>query len=279
MKVLVSGATGFIGNHVVKALLSEGNQVIATSKEATKARRQSWFDQVDYIPLAIGQLPADLFSALGAPDCLVHLAWQGLPNYDDLYHIEANLFENYCFVKKLVENGLKHIAVAGTCLEYGMQSGALDEEMLPDPTTPYGVAKNSLRVFLEQLQRKFPFRLDWIRLFYTYGKGQRADSILSLLDAALDRNDTVFNMSGGEQLRDYLPVSDVARILVRIISQSQVSGIINCCSGRPISIRRLVEAHLAKKEKTIRLNLGHYPYPEYEPMAFWGDTTKLSRIV
>ncbi len=278
MRVLVTGATGFIGNHVVEALIKNGDQVIATSKDSEKASRQAWYDQVEYMPLDIGRLPSDLFSVLNEPECLVHLAWQGLPNYNDLYHIEDHLFEQYRFLKRLVEGGLQHIAVAGTCLEYGMQCGALHEELPPNPTTPYGVAKNSLRIFLEHLQKKTSFRMDWIRLFYTYGEGQRSDAILSLLDAAIERNDPVFNMSGGEQLRDYLHVKDVAKAMVDIISQTQISGIINCCSGRPVSIRKLVESHLERRGSTMALNLGYYPYPDYEPMAFWGDISKLSRI-
>ena len=95
------------------------------------------------------------------------------------------------------------------------------------------------------------------------------------LDRALEKGETVFNMSGGEQLRDYLPVEKVAEYLVKIAIQNQVSGLINCCSGSPISIRKLVENYLEKKQKSIHLNLGYYPYPDYEPMAFWGDDKKL----
>lgn len=279
MRVLVTGATGFIGQHVVEALIENGNQVIATSKDGEKASHQAWYGEVEYIPLDIGRLPSNLFKVLAEPDCLIHLAWQGLPNYHDLFHIEAHLFDQYRFLKRLIEGGLKHIAVAGTCLEYGMQCGALHEQMQPNPTTPYGVAKNSLRIFLAHLQKKIPFRMDWIRLFYTYGDGQRSDAILAQLDAAIERNDPVFNMSGGDQLRDYMHVKDVARNMVKIISQTKISGIINCCSGRPVSIRKLVETYLEKTGASMALNLGFYPYPEYEPMAFWGDVAKLSRIV
>jgi dTDP-6-deoxy-L-talose 4-dehydrogenase (NAD+) len=116
-------------------------------------------------------------------------------------------------------------------------------------------------------------------LFYIYGKGQNPASVLSQLDGALERGETVFNMSAGEQLRDYLPVEKAAEYITRIAMQSRINGIINCCRGVPISIRKLVEDHLAKRQKSIRLNLGHYSYPDYEPMAFWGDRTKLNKIL
>ena len=86
-------------------------------------------------------------------------------------------------------------------------------------------------------------------------------------------------MSGGEQVRDYLPVEKVAEYIVKISIQDKISGIINCCSGEPISIRRLVENYLVEKNKSIKLNLGHYPYKDYEPMKFWGENNKLKQII
>ena len=95
----------------------------------------------------------------------------------------------------------------------------------------------------------------------------------------MNRGDEVFNMSAGEQLRDYLPVEKVAEYIVKVATQNKVSGIINCCSGSPISIRKLVEDYLRINKKTIELNLGYFSYPPYEPMAFWGDTSKLEKIL
>lgn len=103
-----------------------------------------------------------------------------------------------------------------------------------------------------------------------YGKGQNPKSILAQLDAAIDRHDITFNMSGGEQLRDYLPVEEVAKQLLQIF-RGDKNGTVNVCSGKPISIRRLVEQRIQERNSSIRMNLGYYPYPEFEPMAFWGE--------
>jgi dTDP-6-deoxy-L-talose 4-dehydrogenase (NAD+) len=112
-----------------------------------------------------------------------------------------------------------------------------------------------------------------------FGKGQNPNSILAQLENALKNKEAVFNMSGGEQLRDYLPVEKVAEYIVWIALQKTTEGIINCCSGSPVSIKQLVENHLHQKHTTIKLNLGYYPYPVYEPMAFWGDNKKLKSIL
>jgi dTDP-6-deoxy-L-talose 4-dehydrogenase (NAD+) len=112
-----------------------------------------------------------------------------------------------------------------------------------------------------------------------YGEGQNPGSLLAQLDRAIEAGDPVFNMSGGEQLRDYLPVQQVAAYLVTIAESPNFGGIVNVCSGVPISVRRLVEQRIADRKSMIRLNLGYYPYPDYEPMAFWGDRHKLDGIL
>jgi dTDP-6-deoxy-L-talose 4-dehydrogenase (NAD+) len=86
-------------------------------------------------------------------------------------------------------------------------------------------------------------------------------------------------MSAGEQIRDYLPVEEVAEIIVKTSIQNETTGIINCCSGKPISIRKMVEDYLTKNNYSINLNLGYYSYNDYEPMAFWGCTEKLKTIL
>lgn len=275
MKVLVTGATGFIGRYVVNELLRSKCHIIATSRNQDKARSYKWYSRVEYIPCDLNEVSEDFFQLFQRPDLLIHLAWEGLPNYTDLFHLEKNLFSNYRFLKNMIEHGLKSMLVAGTCFEYGMQSGALNETMITIPNNAYGLAKDTLRKFLEQLQQKYRFLLKWVRLFYIYGEGQSEQSLLSQLEKAIRKGKKRFNLSGGEQLRDYLPVERVAEYIVKIAMQSRVKGIINCCSGDPFSIRKLVEDYLEKQQKSIHLNLGYYSYPDYEPMAFWGCDKKL----
>ncbi|MCD4743175.1 MAG: NAD(P)-dependent oxidoreductase [Desulfobacteraceae bacterium] len=276
MKILVTGAAGFIGTYVINELIKNyQHNIIATSSDINKARSFEWFPHVQYYEYDINEEHENSFEYFQQPDLMIHLAWQGLPNYKDLFHFEDNLYSNYFFVKNMIKHGLKSLLITGTCFEYGMQNGSLKEDLETMPGNPYAIAKDTLRKFLEQLQEKINFEFKWVRLFYMYGEGQSPISILSQLDRALKNGDSVFNMSGGEQLRDYLPIEKVAEYIVKIAMQDRVSGIINCCSGIPVSIRDLVENYLENKQKKIHLNLGHYPYPDYEPMAFWGDDEKL----
>lgn len=279
MKVLVTGATGFVGRHVIPRLIEQGHAVTAVARDEAKARDFSWFDRVRFVACDIHRpidKPDELF---GKPEVVIHLAWPGLPNYKALVHYEEALPADYRFLKMLVEGGVDRLLVTGTCFEYGMQSGALSESLPTQPTNPYGYAKDALRRQLEFLRSAHPFALTWARLFYLYGEGQPDTSLYPQLRNAALRGDEVFNMSGGEQLRDYLPVDEVARLIVELAVRRCDTGAINICVGKPVSVRSLVEGWLRENGWPITLKLGHYPYPDYEPMAFWGDRRYLDSLI
>jgi len=278
MKILVTGSTGFIGRHVVHELLKLGHEIIASARTINQAKMMPWFNNVSFVPCDLQQINLDTHELFGVPDVLVHLAWSGLPNYTSLFHFEHNLPANYSFLKDMIMLGTKHILVAGTSLEYGKQSGPLSEDMLTIPTTPYGLAKDTLRKFLQALQQVHSFLMQWVRIFYVYGPGQNPNSLLSQLDRCIDNADSSFRMTGGEQLRDYLHVEEIARRVGLLVENPECHGVINCCSGKPVSVRNLVEQHIRERKATTQLDLGYYPYPDYEPMAFWGISNKLNKI-
>jgi nucleoside-diphosphate-sugar epimerase len=279
-KILVTGATGFIGNYVVNELLKANHEVIATSVKAEKAATMPWYHNVTYIKfdLAAFDDTVDYYRLLGSADRAIHLSWEGLPNYNASFHQSVNLPRHFSFLQNLIKNGLKHLTVTGTCLEYGMQEGKLTEDLPPQPANPYALAKDSLRNSLQQLQDLYDFGFSWIRLFYMYGKGQNEQSLFSQLNKAIIAKATEFNMSGGEQIRDFMPVEEVAACIVKIALQDRITGIINCCSGTPVKVKDLVEKYLQEQHVSLRLNLGYYPYSNYEPMEFWGDNTKMKSI-
>ena len=266
-RIIVTGATGFVGQHLVPLLLENGHKVVAVARDEEKARLFDWFNEVEFVSTCLSYGTKHLKISQGMS--LIHLAWAGLPNYKSTFHFEQNLPESYEFIKSCIADGVNQVLVAGTCFEYGFRSGPIAANVQPCPSNPYGLAKDTLRQQLEFLSIEKPYCLQWARLFYMYGKGQSPKSILSQLDAAIDNGDAVFNMSGGEQLRDYLPIEVLVKQLYDL-HQSQTKGAFNICSGKPISIRRLVEERIQKRSANITLNLGYYPYPDYEPMAFWG---------
>lgn len=281
-KILVTGATGFIGNYVTDLLLKQQQyKVIATSSSLEKAQEASWYPSVEYIQFNLKEFDnrINYYKFFGQPDLMIHLAWEGLPNYKSAFHVEENLPRHYNFLENCVRNGLRDLTVTGTCFEYGMQEGALTEATETKPANFYALAKDLLRKRLEHLQQECPCDLKWVRLFYMYGIGQSPNSLISQLDKALAEGEKVFNMSGGEQERDYLPVESVAANIVSIALQHKVTGVVNCSSGTPMKVRDFVREYVNQKGRNIHFNLGFYPYADYEPMSFWGDNQKLKTII
>lgn len=274
MKIAVTGATGFIGRHVLAELKRRGVRAVVVARPG-----RSVLPGFEVVECDIRSAPADLYDRMERPDVLLHLAWGGLPNYKSHHHFESELPAHYAFLKALIVAGLRRCVVTGTCLEYGAAQGELSEDRPAAPVTAYAFAKDCLRRQLEFLRTIHQFQLTWARLFYTYGEGQAPTSLYSQLKAAVERGDRTFDMSAGEQLRDYLPVAAVARTLVDLALASQDAGIVNVCAGHGIAVRRLVESWLEENGWRISLNLGVFPYPDYEPMAFWGSSRKLHRVL
>lgn len=279
MKVMVTGATGFVGHHVVTQFLAEGHEVVAVARDEARLSQLTAATGAKAVACDVYREPQTLFGQADRPDVFVHLAWPGLPNFQKSFHLTDNLPAEIHLFQQLVDWGVSHFQVAGSCLEYGLQSGPLEEDGPTFPTTPYGAAKDFLRKTLQLIQAEKPFVLQWMRLFYMYGEGQSERSLLSQLDRAIDDGDPVFNMSEGSQLRDYLPITEIARRFALLASRPDVEGVINCCSGQPVSVIDLVRSVVEQRGSTIELNRGYYGRPDYEAMAFWGVPGRISAVL
>jgi nucleoside-diphosphate-sugar epimerase len=266
-KVLVTGATGFVGRHVVKQLVDNGYEVFSLVRDLEKAASLESLKKSTHIYFDITKPP--IKPTLPTDSIFIHCAWGDVRDTLSLNHIETHLLDNYRAIKQIIEYGIRQILITGTCYEYGLQYGALKPSALTQPNTPYAIAKDTLHKSLRALQAKLDFELIWARLFYTYGAGQDEKSVISLFDKALQDNDEVFNMSFGEQLLDFLPVENVAEKIINLLSHRD--GVFNVCSGAPMSLRRLLENRAKEAGKTIRFNLGFYEYRKQDSLAIWGD--------
>ena len=259
MRIAVTGATGFIGRHVVATLQTldestlqgEPLEIIATTRGL--GGEPALLPRVRWVQLDLQSPPDDPLRHLSFPDVLVHLAWGGLPNYHAARHLEEELPLHEAFLGRAIRDGLKAVVVAGTCFEYGMQEGQLSEDV----------------------QATHHFQLTWLRFFYLYGSGQPGRTLYSQLIQAIGRGEEVFDMSGGEQVRDYLTVTEAAGFVSSLALRAGNAGVVNICSGQPRTVKSLVEGWVDEADASIRLNLGHYPYPAHEPMQFWGSNEKL----
>lgn len=279
MRFLVTGASGFIGNELVQCLIDRGHDVVAMSRKGSPRELQCTHESVEFVKHDLSNPIKDVRTKFGELDGIAHLAWHGLPNYQAAYHCEQNLQMSYRFLASMVDEGYQNIFVSGTSLEYGMINGCIAETEETAPVTAYGMAKDGLRRMLEDLKQSKFFNLTWGRIFYLTGQTRGGSSLLAQLAHAVHVGEKRFLMSGGEQLRDYLPVATTAKIIASLLESKSDIGPINICSGSPVSVRSLVERWLRENQAEIELVLGYYPYPEYEPMEFWGGREKLDTFL
>jgi nucleoside-diphosphate-sugar epimerase len=277
MRVAVTGGSGFVGRHVLRELRRRGVEVVAITR--TRSRLAEFVADIEIIEMDLSIHRGDLFHRAGAPDALIHLAWEGLPNYQSSTHVDVQLPSQIEFLLAWIRSGLPKLTVAGTCYEYGLRSGELNEAEEPLPCTEYGKAKNQLRLALEQEQSRSAFELTWLRLFYLYGDGQSKQSLFGSLDSAIAAGSESFEMSGGEQERDYLPVEKAARLLVDLSVLPGNHGVVNICSGQPVKVGDLVNEWIALRGSAIVPQRGRIPYSQVEPMSFWGNATKLKSLL
>jgi hypothetical protein len=188
--VAVTGASGFVGRHVLAALAERGAAVIDTSRTGSAPAGVS--ARARWMRLDVHDPDATTLEVLRQADAVIHLAWGGLPNYHSPHHVESELPAQREFLTDLMKSGT-HVVVAGTCLEYGMQAGELTERMPSAPVVEYAIAKDRLRRSLDEA----PFT--WARLFYMYGAGQSPNALWSQLTAAVRAGDEEFGLSGARQ--------------------------------------------------------------------------------
>jgi len=166
MKVLVTGATGYIGKHLVDRLITIPNvELVLCARNINELR----WGGLQALELDI-KVFEDFSIIKGSDyDLLIHLAWGELNDYKSIGHLENEYIHHFSFLKKLIEDGLSNVTILGTCFEYGMQYGELKEDMPTNPTTSYGIAKDTLRRSMELLCATHEVNFKWLRLFYIWG--------------------------------------------------------------------------------------------------------------
>ena len=277
MKVVVTGSSGFIGQHVVRELIKNHNVIILT-RSKNNILRHDWFEDINYIE-------TDIYDSFNfsknfniKPDALVHLSWQGIPHYKDKKHVSLYYDQNLRFLKAAIDYGIENIAITGSCLEYGLREGELDEKDYTEPVTEYGKAKDMLRKKLQRLAND-QVALKWIRLFYMYGEGQNPKSLIPQLHVAHKENKKIFGISSAEHIRDFMKVEEIANFICQAIDNTDINGVINCCSGNPIRLGEFLKNYCDMMGINIEIKSGLYPENDYEPRAFWGKRGKMNKIL
>ena len=271
--VLVTGAGGYIGRHVVLALLERGVHVKALDL------------RLDGVDPRAERVAADLFSAdpeiydrLGRPDVVLHMAWRDGFKHNSPAHLD-DLPAHFHLIENLLAGGLKHLAVMGTMHEVGYWEGPIDETSPCRPASLYGISKNALRETAALLAGQHDALLQWIRAYYIVGDDKFGNSIFSKLLVAAEEGRRTFPFTSGKNKYDFISVSDLARQIAAIVCQDEVAGIVNACSGEPLSLADRVEAYIREHGLDLELEYGAFPDRPYDSPGVWGDATKIRAIM
>lgn len=273
MKVLVTGAGGYLGTGVVKQLCDDGVDVVAACHSSTgDVDQRAVIKQCDIFQM---KNPMDYFEK---PDVLLHMAWHNGFVHNNPSHI-MELPLHYKFIESMISGGVKRIAVIGSMHEIGFYEGSIREDTPTNPESLYGISKDALRKIVKLLCEGSNIPYQWIRGYYIVGNTEFGCSIFSKITAAEKSGQKLFPFTTGLNQWDFIDYDEFCMQVASIVEQEEVNGIINVCSGRPEKLGDRVERFIQEMGYQIRLDYGKYSDRPYDSKAVWGDNRKIQKIL
>ena len=274
-KVLITGANGYIGSHVIDELIKMNKDVIALDFNNTRIKPSVNFLNIDILNEAQN---IKLYEKLDKPDNVIHLAWQDGFNHYAHSHIN-NMIKHFYFIQNMIDSGVKSITIMGTVHEIGYHEGKVTEYTPCNPLSYYGIAKNTLRQLVLAYAKDKDVSIKWLRAYYITGDDKNNHSIFTKLLEAASQNKTEFPFTKGTNQFDFIDVNDLAKMIASASVQNNVEGIINVCSGEPISIKDKVETFIKEHNLNIKLQYGAFPSRKYDSPVIYGDNRKIKNIM
>lgn len=272
MKILVTGANGYVGMGVTEELLKLGHEVIAADFKTDRVNPKARCVDCNLFKIA------NPFEYFDKPDCVVHIAWKDVCNHKGLSHI-ADLPSHYSFLTKLIDGGLKQLCVLGTMHEIGFYEGSIKETTPCNPQNMYGICKNALRQLIQSYIGNGSCIFQWIRGYYTVNNALAGGNIFAKISQAAAEGKATFPFTMGTNQYDFLDYTDFCKQVAAVASQTEVVGIINCCSGFPMTLKERVEKFIKENHFNISLQYGAFPDRPYDSKAVWGDNSKITQIL
>ena len=274
MKVAITGAGGYIGRHVLNRLKEMQLDVTAVVYPGSTIGSDTKSIELDILNTS----DEVISNAFGGFDAVLHLAWTAGFNHHDPIHIE-NVMKHYHFLKALIKAGITNISVAGTMHEVGYHVGEINEHTACNPSNPYGIAKNFLRQMCMYEMQKSNVHIKWLRMYYITGDDSHSNSIFSkILMAEYDGKKT-FPLNSGEMLYDFITIEQLAEQISMAVVQTDITGVINCCTGKPRSLRTLVESFIRDNDLSIIPEYNVFPVRDYDSPALWGSSVIIDKIM
>jgi nucleoside-diphosphate-sugar epimerase len=271
-RVLVTGATGFIGRHCLTRLVARGYDVhgVFSSGSPIEFPGVKWH-QADLLE---GQ-QVELLLREVAPTHLLHLAWNATPGvYISSPENLAWLCSSLQMARLFSELGGTRVVTAGTCFEYSWDYGYCREHLTPlEPSTLYGTCKHALQLTLSSLSEQAGLSSAWGRIFFLYGPHEHPGRLVSSVIRALLQGEEA-PCSPGTQMRDFLYVEDVAGAFVALLD-SETLGPVNIGSGHPVAVKDVVQEIARQLGQQRLVKLGALPPRPGDPALLVADPERL----
>ena len=271
MKILVTGANGYLGKGVVKRLLDDGVNVIATDFKDDLIDNRADIRCADLFSL---DNPYEFFDK---PDVVLHMAWRDGFVHNSRNHIN-DLPKHYDFVTKMIDSGVKQVAVMGSMHEIGFFEGSISDDTPCNPQSLYGISKNAFRQLISLECAKHNTVFQWLRGYYIVGNTKDGSSIFSKIVQAESNNQKEFPFTMGLNQFDFLDYDVFCNYVADTVEQCEITGIINICSGEPQSLSNRVEKFIKDNGFSIKLRYGAFPDRPYDSKAIWGNDFKIKMI-
>lgn len=275
MKILLTGATGFLGSHVAENLLAEGHELLLVKRSTSKLsncvqiqQKVQWLDSDNNLWI---KEAADF-----RPEVILHCAWKGVVAIEredwNVQLCNLTLMEELLQVARI--SSTKQIICLGSQAEYGLFSGCIDESYPINPTTKYGIMKLAALQVLRSFAGINKIEWQWLRVFSIYGERESENWLIPSVICKILSGVTSMDCTKGEQIYSYLYVKDFAKAVCMTVGAKGKSGIYNICSSEAI---RIIDLLYLIKERTcpaFELNIGSIPYREGQSMCILGNTDK-----
>lgn len=272
MKILVTGANGYLGLGIVKQLLDEGYDVVAADFVTDRCDNRAVKKECDLFEI---ETPYQYFEE---PEIVLHLAWQDGFIHSSEKHIE-NIPAHHKFLKKIFESDVQKVAVMGSMHEVGFYEGSIDENSPCNPLSLYGIAKNAIRQDAEYLAKINNKKIQWLRGYYIVGNISYGSSVFSKIVQAAEGGVKEFPFTMGLNQFDFLDYGDFCTQVAATVVQDRINGIINICTGRPEKLADRVERFIRDNGFDIVLRYGVFPDRPYDSKAVWGNNEKIKEIM
>ena len=279
MKLLVTGAGGFLGAAVVRAAAAAGLDVVATARTAEPPRLAGVAD------IARASLDLTDTAAMRAllaaerPSVIVHSAWSGLGGAAraSARQITDNVLPTCALIEAAADAGVANFVGIGSQAEYGPREGRTHEHALPAPASMYGAAKLAALYLSQDLARQAGMGFAWLRLFATYGPGDNPAWLIPSLIAQLRMGERP-RTTPGTQRWDYLYIDDAAQGVLAAARAPDPVGVCNLASGEPTPVRAIVERLRDLAAPGLELKFGEIPFAPGQIMHMEGAPDRLTRL-